>query len=171
MMNEFPQKFMEVVRNSSGTDTPLMNGSEYLEHLFEQGIKESDLPEAQPLFQHKIWQRMEPGDGPEKLAGTIEELRKEDHQFHMDGGSWTSDISWVDGYDNVLGPMDQVSVLFNEKVLKQNIATDDPRFRNALYHLLLTQTSCYRYWGQGIWTDYARELCRRAEDIIKYDFS
>jgi hypothetical protein len=31
-----------------------------------------------------------------------------------------------------------------------------------LYNLLL-QTSCFRYWGQGAWTDYARELYRRGE--------
>jgi len=31
---------------------------------------------------------------------------------------------------------------------------------------------CFRlsYWGQGIWTEYARELCRRASDILTHDF-
>ena len=171
MMNEFPGKFMEVSRNASHTDTPLMNGSEYLEHLFAMGIKETDLPECQPLFQHKIWQKIQPGAGPEKLAAAIEECRKEDHRFHMDGGSWTSNISWVHGYDNVLGPMDKVSALFNDKVLSKGIPTSDPRFRKALYHLLITQTSCFRYWGQGVWTDYAREFCRRTEDILNHDFN
>ncbi|HMO51866.1 MAG TPA: glycosyl hydrolase family 57 [Kiritimatiellia bacterium] len=170
MMNEFPGKFMEVVRNASHSDTPLMNGSEYLEHLFALGIKEADLPEIQPLFQHKIWQKTAPGDGPEKLRAAIEECRKEDHRFHMEGGSWTSHISWTNGYENVLGPMDQVSALFSEKVLDAGIRTTDPRYRNALYHLLVTQTSCFRYWGQGVWTDYARELCRRTEDILRHDF-
>ena len=37
MMNEFPGKFMEVVRAASGSDVPLMNASEYLEHLFAAG--------------------------------------------------------------------------------------------------------------------------------------
>ena len=170
MMNEFPHKFMEVVRNSSGTETPLMNGSEYLEHLFALGIKDTDLPEVHPLFSKRIWERMKPGEGPEKLRKVVEDLRKEDHRFHMEGGSWTSNISWVHGYENVLGPMDQVSALFNEKVLKRNIKTSDPRFRNALFYLLTNQTSCYRYWGQGLWTDYAREICRRASDILTHDF-
>jgi len=170
MMNEFPSKFMEVSRNASHGDTPLMNGSEYLEHLFAIGIKETDFPEIQPLFQHKIWPRMATGDGPEKLRQVIEELRKEDHRFHMDGGSWTSHISWVNGYENVMGPMEKVSALFSEKVLDKKVPTNDPRFRNALYHLLITQTSCFRYWGQGTWTDYARELCRRTEDILNFDF-
>jgi hypothetical protein len=66
--------------------------------------------------------------------------------------------------------MDAVSALFAEKVLNKKVPTSDPRFRNALYYLLLTQTSCYRYWGTGLWTDYARELCRRATDILNYDF-
>ena len=170
MMNEFPGKFMEVVREASGSDTPLMNGSEYLEHLFASGIKSSDLPVLQPVHQKKIWDRMQPGDGPEKLQSTIEDLRKEDHRFHMEGGSWTDHISWVDGYDNVLGPMEQVSALFARKILNAGVPTTDPRYRNALYHLMITQTSCFRYWGQGTWTDYARELCRRTEEILNHDF-
>jgi hypothetical protein len=31
----------------------------------------------------------------------------------------------------------------------------------------MSQTSCYRYWGQGTWTDYGKELCRRTEAILK----
>jgi hypothetical protein len=113
---------------------------------------------------------MQPGDGPEKLAETIEKLKQEDHQFHMEGGSWTNNISWVHGYENVLGPMEKVSSLFNEKVLKAGADPAEPRYRNALFHLLASQTSCYRYWGQGLWTDYGREICRRVEDIITHDF-
>ena len=37
MMNEFPPKFMEVVREASGSEVPLMTVSEYLEHLFALG--------------------------------------------------------------------------------------------------------------------------------------
>jgi hypothetical protein len=170
MMNEFPHKFFEVVRAASHSETPLMNGSEYLEHLFALGMKETDLPECQPIFQHRIWSKMQPGDGPQKLAAAIEACKKEDHRFHMEGGSWTSNISWVRGYENVLGPMEHASSLFNERVLKKGVPTTDPRYRNALFHLLVSQTSCYRYWGQGIWTDYAREICRRLTDIIEYDF-
>lgn len=170
MMNEFPSKFMEVVRESSGSDTPLMNGSEYLEHLWASGIKPSDLPVVQPVHQKKIWDRMQPGDGPDKLKQVIEEVRKEDHRFHMDGGSWTSHISWTSGYENVLGPMEHVSALFSRKVLEAGIPATDPRYRKALYHLMVTQTSCFRYWGQGTWTDYARELCRRTEAILNHDF-
>jgi hypothetical protein len=170
MMNEFPSKFMEAVAGASRSPVPLMNVSEYLEHLFAAGIKESDLPEVRPLFQDRIWERIQPGDGPEKLAKAIEDLRKEDGRFHMDGGSWTSDLSWVKGYDNVLGPMEEASALFNEKLLQPGIATDDPRYRNALFNLMTSQTSCYRYWGQGLWTDYAREICRRVTDSISRDF-
>nr|VFJ86015.1 MAG: hypothetical protein BECKLFY1418B_GA0070995_100145 [Candidatus Kentron sp. LFY] len=165
MMNEFPGKYMEAVRESSGTNSPIMSGTEYLENLFASGVTEKDLPEIQPVLQKRIWERFEPGQGPAKLAKVIEELKKEDGNFHMEGGSWTNNISWVEGYDNVLGPMDKVSALFSERMLGK-VSTGDPAYRNALFHLLTTQTSCYRYWGQGIWTDYARELCRRATDTI-----
>ncbi len=99
----------------------------------------------------------------------IADLRREDHRFHMEGGSWTNNLSWVKGYDNVLGPMEEASAAFHSRVGEAGVPTRDPRYRNALFHLLSSQTSCYRYWGQGLWTDYGREICRRAMDIIHYD--
>jgi hypothetical protein len=171
MMNEFPGKYMEVVRGASGSDVPLMNVSEYLEYLAGMGITEADLPVIQPLLQHKLWERMAPGDGPERLAAVIEELKASDHRFHMDGGSWTNNLSWVQGYDNVLGPMEEASALFNEKVLVPGVPSNEHRFRNALFHLMSSQTSCYRYWGQGLWTDYGREICRRTAEILRHDFA
>jgi len=88
----------------------------------------------------------------------------------MEGGSWTSSISWVKGYDSVLGPMERASSHFFEKVLEPGISSNEPRYRNALFHLLCSQTSCYRYWGQGLWTDYGKELCRRVDQILEHDF-
>jgi hypothetical protein len=169
MMNEFPPKYFDVVRESSYSDTPMMNVTEYLEHLFAMGIKETDFPEIVPLHQGKIWSRMAPGDGPQRLAATIETLKREDHRFNMEGGSWTNNISWVKGYENVLSEIDKASALFAQRALGK-VPTSERRFRNALFHLLCAETSCYRYWGQGIWTEYGREICRRACDILLYDF-
>ncbi len=149
----------------------MLNATEYLEHLFAMGIKETDLPAVQPLFQKMIWDRIKPGAGPEKLAKAIEDCKGADHRFHMDGGSWTNDLSWVKGYDNILGPMEKLSSRFNEQVLAKKSSTDEDRFRNALYHLLSAETSCYRYWGQGLWTDYGREIIRRADAIIAHDYA
>lgn len=172
MMNEFPGKYMEVVRESSGSDTPLMNATEYLEHLAAIGIDDSAFAPLQPVMQKRIWDRMKPGDGPDVLARTIEALKKEDQGFNMDGGSWTNNLSWVHGYDDVLAPMDKASSNFHEKIFsRKSIATDEQRYRNALFHLLMAETSCYRYWGQGIWTDYGKELSRRADAIINNDYA
>ncbi|MDF0664758.1 MAG: hypothetical protein P0119_01655 [Nitrospira sp.] len=170
MMNEFPPKYQEVVRASSGMDTPLMNGTEYLEHLFASGVTEEALPLLQPLFQKRIWDRFEPGGGPQRLTDIIKNLEQEDHRFHMEGGSWTNNISWVQGYESLIGPMEKVSALFYDKVIKKGVPSRDPRYRNALFHLMASQTSCYRYWGQGLWTDYGREICRRVEQILVHDF-
>ena len=170
MMNEFPAKYFEVVHAASHSDVPLVNVSEYLEALFASGVKESDLPEVTPIFHARIFERMQPGDGPDELERVIAELKQENHQFHMDGGSWTNDLSWVRGYENVLGPMEEASSEFNQRVLQAGIDPADPRYRNALFHLMASQTSCYRYWGQGLWTDYGREICRRTMDILRYDF-
>jgi hypothetical protein len=170
MMNEFPSKYFDVVREASASDVPLMNATEYLEHLFAAGLRESDLPEIQPLFQSRIWARLKPGDGSARLHQVIDELRREDSRFHMDGGSWTSNLTWVKGYENVLGPMEEASALFHDKITRCGMPTGERRYRNALMHLLASQTSCYRYWGQGQWTDYGRELCRRAKEILTQDY-
>ena len=172
MMNEFPPKFMEVARESTGTDSPMMNATEYIEHLEAMGITEKDFPVVQPLFQKRIWDKLSGAKKSSKadVDAAIEELKKEDGRFHMDGGSWTSDLSWVKGYQNVLDPMNQLSVKFAQKVLNSKVPVEDPRFRNALYHLMTSQTSCFRYWGQGAWTDYAREICRRGMEIVERDF-
>jgi len=170
MMNEFPSKYIEVMSKTSGSQTPPVNITEYLEYLESIGVTEDDLPAIQPVMQKRVWERFSDGAGPDALKNVIKELETQDHRFHMEGGSWTNNISWIRGYEGVLGQMESASALFAEKVLSQNVSTSDPRYRNALYHLLMTQTSCFRYWGKGIWTDYGRELCRRTMEILKYDF-
>ena len=170
MMNDFPPKYHEVMRECSRSDTPVVNVTEYLEYLESIGITEADLPAVRPIMQQRVWDRFEEGAGAEALAELIRRLKSEDDRFHMDGGSWTNNISWVRGYDSMLGPMETASALFAENVLNRGVPTSDPRYRNALYHLMMTQTSCYRYWGPGLWTDYGRELCRRTMGILKHDF-
>jgi hypothetical protein len=169
MMNEFPPKFHEVMREASGSDVPPITVAEYLQYLNQQGIEETAFPAIRPLYQKKIWDRFRPGEGQSRLDHVIADLKRADSRFHMDGGSWTNNLSWVRGYDNVLGPIESVSALFAEKALGR-VSPQEPRYQRALFHLLLTQTSCYRYWGQGRWTDYARELCRRTSDILTHDF-
>ena len=170
MMNEFPSKYLEVVRLASGTETPLLNVSEYLAELHALGVRPEQLPELQPIHQHRVWQRMQAGDGPERLARVIAELSAEGHGFHMEGGSWTSDISWVRGYASLLSDMEKTSAQFHQTADAAGVSPAEPRYQNALFHLLCSQTSCYRYWGEGRWTDYGREICRRTQAILNHDF-
>jgi hypothetical protein len=170
MMNEFPPKYMEVICESSSSATPLMNVTEYLENISAIGVREEDLAVLQPIFQKRIWDRMEVGKGPDTLARVIDDLHKEDARFQVEGGSWTNNISWVRGYDALLRPMEKASSLFYEKVLRPGVPTHEERYRKALFHLLISQTSCYRYWGQGLWVDYGLEICRRASEILTHDF-
>jgi hypothetical protein len=76
MMNEFTPKYVEVVRECSGSRTPMLNVTDHLEELFATGIEPGDLPVIQPLFQHRIWQQLAPGDGPGRLANVVEQLRR-----------------------------------------------------------------------------------------------
>jgi hypothetical protein len=174
MMNEFPRDFprpwAEMQNSSNGVAG--YNGTEYLELLTAAGVKKADYPVCQAVQQHKIWQRLETDQiTTVTVEQVIEELKATDHQFHMDGASWTDNLSWVKGYENVLEPMYQLSAQFHQKfdalVQADPGVTDRSDYREALLYNLLVQTSCFRYWGQGTWTDYARELHRRGMELVK----
>ncbi|HEY9738397.1 MAG TPA: glycosyl hydrolase family 57 [Trichocoleus sp.] len=181
MMNEFPSAFKrawhEMRQHGSGrVGTVGFNGTEYLELLAAAGCHPDDSPKCQPAGQQRLWQQLGAATGPEAVGSAIATLQQQDPGFHMEGGSWTSDRSWVAGYENVLQPMERLSAQFHQ-VLGQVSAGDagEPlerqyRYTNALLHNLLLQTSCFRYWGQGTWTDYAQEIYRRGSAILKHDF-
>ena len=65
---------------------------------------------------------------------------EKDGRFHMEGGSWTNNLSWVQGYGNVLGPMEQGERSCSREKTR-GVAPSEHRYRNALYYLLMTQTS------------------------------
>jgi hypothetical protein len=66
--------------------------------------------------------------------------------------------------------MNQLSARFHEKydalVQQDPAVTQREDYREALLYNLLVQTSCFRYWGQGGWTDYAQELYRRGDALL-----
>jgi len=53
MMNEFPGKYKDVMAECSGTTTPAVNVTEYLEYLDSLGVKEEDYPAIQPIHSIK----------------------------------------------------------------------------------------------------------------------
>ncbi len=170
MMNEFPGNYKQVWGETGTEGVVGLNGTEYLELLGSVGITEKDFEPVQPLHQHAIWTRVGAAPDPERVARAIEEAKKSDHRFHMHGGSWTNDLSWVREYSNVIDPMNRLSAEFHEKLDGRTVERRSRAFRSALLHLLTSQTSCYRYWGQGRWTDFAREICRRGSEILRHDF-
>jgi hypothetical protein len=173
MMNEFARDFQPVWDELKNNNSVVgLNGTEYIELIEAAGVNPDNYPTCQAVGQHKIWQQVEPDTAtPEKVAQAIAQLQANDHQFHMDGASWTDDLSWVKGYENVLEPMNQLSAMFHAKydalVAKDAGITKSQEYQEALLYLLLVETSCFRYWGQGTWTDYARELYRRGEALLK----
>lgn len=170
MMNEFPRGFQPVWQQIQENPQVVgFNGTEYLELLEAAGVNPADYPKIQAIQQHKIWQKVSPDQAtPERVEKAIAELKQEDGRFTMDGASWTNDLSWVQGYENVLEPMNKLSAMFHQKydalVQQDPTVTSRQDYREALLYVLLTETSCFRYWGQGTWTDYARELYRRGEE-------
>jgi hypothetical protein len=173
MMNEFARDFQPVwseINSNSGVVG--FNGTEYIELIEASGVNPEDYPLCQAVGQHKIWQKVNPDKAtPETVAKAIEQLQATDHQFHMDGASWTDDLSWVKGYENVLEPMNRLSAMFHAKydalVAQNSEVTKTAEYQEALLYVLLVETSCFRYWGQGTWTDYARELYRRGEALMQ----
>jgi hypothetical protein len=169
MMNEFPEAYLQANRRSrdNGDAVMAINGSEYLELIATTGINESDLPKIQAVHQYRIWKEMGQNSGREAVSTAIASLTSSDTNFNIEGASWTNNLSWVEGYENVLEPMKQLSAQFHMRydleLSKNPGLTQTPHYQEALVHLLLTETSCFRYWGQGKWTDYAREIHRRGE--------
>lgn len=170
MMNEFPSHYLQTWRALGTEGVVGLNGTEYLELLALSGFTEKDLEPIQPLHQHAVWKRLGNDLSPDRVRKAIEEAARESHRFHMEGGSWTNNLNWVRGYSDVLDPMYQLSARFHEQLDARSVDPREHRYRNALYHLLASQTSCYRYWGQGRFTEMAREICRRGLEILRYDF-
>jgi len=169
MMNEFPSGYRQAVSRLGTEGVVNVNVTEYLELLDQAGLREHMLPACRPIHQHQLFApiaRWEPGAADKALA----EIKRGQPHFSLEGGSWTNDISWVAGYENVLTPMNQLSARFHQVVDSRPVDKNGHAYRNALFHLLTSQTSCFRYWGQGRWTDYGRELCRRGLDILAHDF-
>jgi hypothetical protein len=178
MMNEFPGGFQQawgdMVQNGGGkTGVVGVCGTEYLELLAAAGCQLEDFPSCQASGQHQIWAQIPEGNyQPDAVENAIQELKKNHPNFQIDGASWTNHISWVQGYENVLSPMYKLSNLFHGKF--DNLLSDqssvnltqDSQYRQLLLHNLLLQTSCFRYWGQGTWTDYAQEIYRQGEQLL-----
>lgn len=168
MMNEFPPVFRQATERFS-EDVTAINVTEYLELLEQAGVKERMFPAIRPIQQGVVFARIkewEPGAADRAIAA----IQKEKPGFNLEGGSWTNNISWVKGYDNVLTPMNQLSATFHQVLNGKVVDRNSHAYRNALFHLLVAETSCFRYWGQGRWTDYAREICRRGTEILTHDF-
>lgn len=169
MMNEFPQAFIQahqrIAAEGGGAGTVAINGTEYLEMLESVGVTAGDFPQIQAVQQHKLWQQLGESPSSENVEAAIAELQASDASFSMAGASWTNNLSWVEGYANVLEPMTSLSAAFHQHfdplVAADPAVSETQPYQQALLHLLLLETSCFRYWGQGVWTEYASEIHRR----------
>ena len=166
MMNEFPSGYKQAFAEIGIVGTVAMNGSEYLEFLRSAGIDEKIFTPIQPISQHRIWEFV-----TEYSAGAcdraIEAIHGRDPNYNLDRGSWTNDKNWVKGYENVLDPIKKLSVEFHKKFDGKKTDMNSPKYRKALLYLLLSESSDFRYWGHGIWTDYASEICRRGMEEVR----
>ncbi|MFA5143564.1 MAG: glycosyl hydrolase family 57 [Candidatus Omnitrophota bacterium] len=181
MMNEFPPAYKQAFREIGIVGTVGMNGSEYLEFLKLSGADERFFTPVQPVSQHRIWEFVTEYS-PGACDRAIEAIHGRDPNYNLDKGSWTNDKNWVKGYEDILGPINKLSVMFHRKfdtstelsidpvrrrrAGSKSADTEDPGYRKALLYLLLSQSSDFRYWGQGLWTDYAREICRRGMEAL-----
>ncbi len=166
MMNEFPPAYRQAFGEIGTEGFVAMNGSEYLEFVNQAGASAKDFLPVQPVSQNRIWKEIK-GNGHNAANEAIKKVHEKDSRFNLDQGSWTSDKNWVKGYENVLDPMNTLSAKFHERFDNKKADSSDPRYQEALLYLLLSQTSCFRYWGQGAWTDYARDLCERGIRALK----
>ncbi len=172
MMNEFPEAFRQA--NRKIRDNPngaiAINGSEYIEAVESSGVDPNHFPTIQAVQQYRLWSEAGENTSAERIQEAIDKLSADDGGFSMEGASWTNNLSWVQGYANVLGPMNQLSAQFHARFDKP--VADDPSitctqtYQESLLHVLLLETSCFRYWGQGSWTEYAKEIHRRGNECL-----
>ena len=175
MMNEFPAAFIQahqtVASQVDPVSTVALNGTEYLELLEAAGVEASDYPKIQAIQQHKLWHNTDSPINPESIEAAISNLKETDPSFSMDGASWTNNLSWIKGYENVLEPINSLSAkfhqLFDPLVTKDAAITHTPHYQEALLYLLLLETSCFRYWGQGQWTQYATDIYDRGMKLLE----
>ena len=165
MMNEFPPVY-KISFHEVGTEGVVgMNGSEYLEFLRQFGLNEKSFIPVQPVSQHRIWEFVKEYS-PGACDKAIKKIQEKDSGFNLDRGSWTNDKNWVRGYEDVLDPINKLSVAFHNKFGAKKVDRRSRIYREALLYLLLSQTSCFRYWCEGIWTEYAKEICRRGMKVL-----
>jgi hypothetical protein len=169
MMNEFPSGFRQGFHRVGTEGVVGVNVTEYLELIEQAGVRERMLPGCRPLHQGQLFARITKWE-PGAADRAVEQIKKENPNFSLEGGSWTNNISWVRGYENLLTPMNALSARFHEVLDHRPVDRNGHAYRNALFHLMAAETSCFRYWGQGVWTDYGRELCRRGTEILAHDF-
>ena len=175
MMNEFPQAFIEAHKKigpkTDNNTTIALNGSEYFDFLESLNIDQDCYPIIQAIDQHKIWEKISGPITPTSLNIAIDDLKEEDYSFSLSGSSWTNDMSWEEGYENVLEPIsilsNQFHKTFDTLVLQNQSITKSNIYKEALLYLLLLETSCFRYWGQGNWTEYAKIIFEKGEEILK----
>ena len=175
MMNEFPEAFRQANRQirDNPNGTVAINGSEYIEALERSGVNPTHFPTIQAVQQHRLWREAGENATADGIQSAINRLSAADAGFNMEGASWTNNLSWVEGYANVLGPMNQLSAqfhaLFDQTVDRDSSITCTQAYQESLLHVLLLETSCFRYWGQGAWTDYAHEIHRRGNERLSQE--
>ena len=175
MMNEFPEAFRQANRQirDNPNGTVAINGSEYIEALERSGVNPSHFPTIEAVQQHRLWREAGDNATADGIQSAINRLSAADAGFNMEGASWTNNLSWVEGYANVLGPMNQLSAqfhaLFDQTVDRDSSITCTQAYQESLLHVLLLETSCFRYWGQGAWTDYAHEIHRRGNERLSQE--
>lgn len=165
MMNEFPSAYNIAFQEIGSEGTVGMNGSEYLDLVRQTGLKEDSFMPVQSVSQSRIWEFLKEYS-PGAADRAIEKVKEKYPGFSLEKASWTNDKDWVKGYEHVMDPILGLSIAFHEKIDNRDIDKTRPVYKEALLYLLLSQTSCFRYWGTGIWTDYAKEICRRGMEAL-----
>lgn len=165
MMNEFPDNYKNTFRQIQKEGVVGLNGSEYIGSLKAAGLREKDFAPVQPVLQHKIWEFVK-DRAPGACNEAIEKAKAKYGAFNLDKGSWTNDKNWVKGYEDVLDPISRLSARFHER-FDYGADKKSRLYGEALLYLLLSQTSCFRYWGKGQWTDYAKEIVRRGMEVLE----
>src|SRR5262249_611184 len=142
MMNEFPSGYRQGIHRCGTEGTVAVNVTEYLEMIEQAGGREHHPPPGPAPHPGQGFAPLTQGE-PGAADKAIAEVKREKPHFNLEGGSWTNNISWVRGYENLLTPMNKLSARFHEVLDNRAVDRNSHAYRNALYHLLVAETSCF----------------------------
>jgi len=152
-----PPQLPDVMRECSGSDTPVVNVTEYLNTSHRSGSLIRIYRQSSRSCRKRVW-AASGGCRPEAMAEVVQRLKSEDGRFHMEGGVGPITSPGSEATRACSGRWRRPAPVRREGIARachvRAAVSQRPLPPDADPDELLSVL------GPGLWTDYGRELCR-----------